>query len=638
MVQLEDMVNKNPIYLSDRGVSHLNPASVNTQLIQQAINEAQLESRPVIFPWVPDGAFIDINAPISILTGGIQIKGFGLQTRIRQTAFPKAILDVLANNVTIEDLSFHGINFNATGLTGAFRGNATLHNYYCGVWVTGSNATVRNVTGESLSCVVVFNNWNQSSSSLGERLKGCQAHSIRSKNVWCNLLVIGVDGFSFSDITGHYKLMTGTGQAPHLIYFSSTGTTNINVFGRNCLSEDGEFSYAYQFKGISGGEFSNLHASNTKGILHLMDCEDLIFNNVLSQNDTWDDQAYASFFLEATNRRIISTNISIRMSGDGKPFRLSEQTSDSLFDTLDIISNHTLSSSISSLYDIDIHGTNNEVRNAKVKNIGPETRSASIGFWGGVNNVITNPKTEGNAIGVEFRGSGIHTLKDYTLEELKFRSVAGASKPINISVATPDFKLIPKSRDLTQPLHTNLMAYDRGNVFSGSTLNAGKMTSGQPWAIKFGTWKLDGLGGLYNDVGVNALIGIDTAKNNIDLRATLKYANREHLVIRAIDNKNNLSLYINHVTGNAEIRRKKEGETEQILKSSPFIPQVGRRYDLRVVAFDNVIDFYIDNYRHLSYTISPEDVISYGANTFHGLGGNGDLNARWSNVEYRQID
>lgn len=638
LVQLEDMMNKNPIYLSDLGVSHLQAASVNTRLIQQAINEAQLDSRPVIFPWVPEGASIDIDQPISILSGGIQIKGFGLQTRVRQTTFPKAIFDVLASNVTIEDFTLSGVDFNATGTATVFRGNGTLHNYYCGVWVAGDNVTVRNVTAENLSCVVVITNWDSSSKALGARRKGCQVHNIRSKNVWCNLLGMGVDGFSFSGITGHYKLMTGTGQAPHLIYFSATGTTNLNVVGRDCISENGEFSYAYQFKGVVGGEFSNLHANNSKGYMHLMECEDLIFDNLMSQNDTWDDQALASFYLEATNKRIHATNILMRMSGDGKPFRLSEQTVDSLFENLDIISNHTIVSSGVSIYDVDVHGTNNELRNVKVKNIGTETRDASVGFWGGSNNVITNPKTEGNAIGVEFRGSGVHTLKDYILEDLKFRSVKGSSQPINISVATPNFKLLPKSKDFTQPIHPHLLAYDRGNVFSGSSLNAGKMTSGQSWVVKFGTWKYDGLGGLYNDVGGNALIGLDLAKNNIDIRASLKYANREHLVIRAVDHKTNISILLNHVTGNAEIRRRKEGETEQILTSTPFTPQVGRRYDLRAVVFSNLIEFYIDNYRHLSYTLTPEDITTFGANTFHGLGSNADLNARWSNVEYRQID
>ena len=617
-----------------RGVSHLNSAAVNTPLLKAAIIAAEAVGGTLVLPAVPMGATIDIDDVLPVATGGIRIRGAGkYQTHIRQTAFPKSVFDVTGPNVTVEDMWFDQSPFTVTAgdISPFVRGEpGTVRS--SGVWVGADNVVVRNVHATNIVSAVSVIGWDIPG-DVGRQLAGCEVHDVTCENVVFGLLVHRVAGFMFSGIRGRYKLLTGITTPPHLVYVSNLAGENSNVVGSDCLALNGEYSFAYQIKGVTGGSFTNLHANTSTGVLHVMDSVDLQFKNVVSVGDASVDSLAGSIEFEGSNARITVDGFTVNLAGDGKAVRLSDTTTDSVLRNGIVLVAHTTDKT-ADVYDVEIRGTNNTAENVSVTNIGASTWHAGIGVWGGSGHRIIAPKSKGEKVGVRIRGAFPDIIiSDYDLDDL-------TGTQYKIDTALSATKKRPRVNQSTEIGANRTLAFDTGDRPTGTLTNgAGVVTTagtGQAWEQFSGIWVADG-SHIYNSQAVNsAVLVLNAGQADVEISAGIKYLNREALVLRAIDITSMLTVKLNHLTGMVEIC-KGSNTAPTVLASAAFVPTVGRRYHLIARAFGAQIDVSIDGRWYLTHTLVAGDQTTYGAATKHGLTMNNNTAGKFDNFQVKSL-
>ena len=618
--EYNETLSKNPIYLTDYGVSHLESATVNTQLIQQAIVDAEYQSRPVILPWVPDGHWIDINDKIDISNGGVSITGFGKHSRIRQTAFPKEMFHVLAPNVEIKSFYPSGVDFDATGLLDTFV-------TYSAVVIEAEHVTVDDIYGDYLACIVNVIGRNMP-------LKGISVTNVESgENIVFNLLASNTQSLHYDNIRGSYRYMTGVGTPPHLIYFSQGFGDNYDLEGGRAYAYNGTGSFAFQYKGMRGGNAGTLYANNCQGSYHVMESSDFHCDEVEAIDDTWASelgQASFSFDSVTENRNITVDKVKIRMKGKGKPMLIGAPLVGCEIKELDLESKHI--DNINGAYsaDIDISGTDVKLINPKVKNIGAELVTASIGLRATASNVtISNPQTSGNINGIYVTEGAINTeIINYSpSKQTNFRTRG-------LLLFAP-VKILEYSHSSER---TNKLAEDK--VFAVDEFLAAKYTSsGHEWIITGGAIRGDVSKGTlytYGDL-INGVSGwINTKTPNIELTAGIKYSFNEALIVRSLDRLNFLGGRISHNDNTVQLFSYDEG-TLTILKSLAFTVQIGRRYKHKIVAFGDSLEYYIDGAKVISYTLTSEESAKYSGVTNHGIWGWGRQSGQYDSLEWASL-
>ena len=222
------------------------------------------------------------------------------------------------------------------------------------------------------------------------------------------------------------------------------------------------------------------------------------------------------------------------------------------------------------------------------------------------------------------------------LSELGFVvGIAGAREmEVAIGATAQLFPISPLSNGIGSS--DRLIAFDRVDMLSGTSLSLGKTSSGHTWTQSFGSWQ-SANGRIYSTIASGALAYITIPTSNIDLSAGVKYANREFLAIRATDKYNFIGVRLNHVTGNAEIYKMDTGVSTTLAQIS-FVPSIGRRYLLNAKVYGPIIDFYVDGKYLISYTLSAGELTKFGAIVNHGIGGNSHVDGLFDNIEFRNIE
>ena len=614
--QFAQTMNKNPIYLTDYGVSHIETASNNTTFINQALQDAQINGRPVIIPWVLSGQFININDELIIDIGGIEVFGYGRQSKIRQTIFPKKIFNVTGENTTIENFAPCGVVFDASGL-------GDTHVTYSGVYVNAHNVKVDKIYGDQISTVV---NVVGSESDL---LKGVEVYNINStENVVFGLLFSGTDGLIFDNIFGGYKFLGNVPTPPHLIYASQAVGNNYNTDGRIALSLNGQGSYAFQFKGMIGGSVNTLKAFGSAGSLHVMESSNFKVLEVISEGDTHTSLMDGSLAIDGTNDGIVVDKATIKMASNGKPITIGDLTSNSTFKELDVTANHTTANTSENAIDVEIRGLNNKIDKVTSINVGTQRWIASIGVFTGEKIAISRPKTKGNMDGIIIRnsGNGNHLIENYRMKDFEDFSRRAMSIIKQTTLKPLDYTVDKR-----------VVAYDKADIFSGSS-SASELnltTSMHQWVVPFGAFVVNGEY-IKCTAGSGALAYIDLNTPDIDFSLTLKYGNRDAIVVRAIDRLNYIGARIDHTLNLAYIYKTEAGVITRLAEIA-FTPQVGRLYDFRIVAFGSVVEFYVDNQKQASTTLDSGLMTTFGAIENHGILSLADANNRFYDLKWKNV-
>ena len=593
-----------PIFLADKGVSHTNTAANNTALISAAITEAGLTNRPIQFPYVPDGQYIDINNEF-IISKSIEIKGFGDNTRIRQLTFPKGIFIVQADNATISGFNFFGVPFDAVGM-------GSEHVGYCGVWVRASQVKVSNIRCDGLSTVIRVS----SDINTGSYAENVTVENIYCKNVVFALLYAATNNLNFKNIVGHYKLMTGVSTPPHLVYSSEYSYNltlrNLNTKGSDCYSQNGEYSNAYQIKETVDGYFKNLAANNSVGILNVMSCERVTFDGIISLNDAWLNRTSGSLILQGTNNDIKIKNIMLKMTNDALPLSAGVGTTNLTLNDVYIETNHTATNTQG---DIFLQVANAVLSNITVVNSGSAIWLAGIHLFSGGNYKIINPTVSGNKFGIYVRS----TASNVVFENVRKANVTGTVLSVSGGAAI--------KHQLSEYAESNrILAYDNftiGNEYGyiDTSISSYATEGGLLLKCAFGKFHFTD-NKLIPEYALSVAY-IDTLTPNVEISCGVKYVSfYDKLCVRLIGKNDLIGAYIDGSTNTANIGKVIAGVLTS-LGSAPFTPQVGRRYEYKIITFGNVVDFYIDGVKYVSVVLDAGLMTTFGSLTKHGIQASG---------------
>ena len=624
------IADKEPVNLKDYKVHHLNTAEQNTGFIQQAIIDAEAEGRPIQFPWVPEGHWIRIDGPLTIATGGIEILTYGKSTRIQQQAFPSPVFDVIAPNVKINSFYASSTFTNGSGYTTTFRGH--LHqSYHTAVAIYADNVTILDLKVHNYVVGVLAYAWDVENDVKGDAIENIKVHGLEVSEVNFGLLVQDVTNISYDNITGSYRLMPGIPTPPHLIYFVNGTHGNKNLSGGFAKAVNGEDGQAFQFKGVIDGEVQELLSYDTSGSSNFMLNKNLKVGRIASYGDTWDDQVHGSVYAQSENDGIEIDSITIEMEGNGKPFRFSAETSNSVARKINVKSKHTAYDH-ANLYDVDIQGTNNKVIDVDVENVGTVEWTSSVGIWGGTGNEISNPKTKGNIRSVAIRTGGGHTLKNYDPEKLLPLNQIALSKQLSGKVT-----LLPNNQTAYGISNQDLLlAHDRCDFPADFLGGIYMTTSGHIWNEITGLFKIDNKA-IQSYSGNATLAVIDTDTNNIDLSSGIRPVSQEGLAVRVLDDKNYLFARLNNTYNRVELFKVING-TSTSLDSVDMQIDNGRRYQFRVVAFEGKVEVFVDGVTKINHTLTEPELTALNSATGHGLRTNTSPSGFYDNIEWRKID
>jgi hypothetical protein len=123
---------------------------------------------------------------------------------------------------------------------------------------------------------------------------------------------------------------------------------------------------------------------------------------------------------------------------------------------------------------------------------------------------------------------------------------------------------------------------------------------------------------------------------NIDISAGIRLKSAEALTIRATDKDNLIGARVNQTNNKIELT-KRAGGTTSVLADAAITAQIGRRYHLRIVAFGDQIDVYLDGTKVISHVLSAADLAAYTA-TNHGVLSQGDAAGLYDNIEWRSLE
>lgn len=617
------LINRDAVYLYDYGVSHLNTATQNTTLINQAIADAETAGKSVVFPFVPPGYFIEIDDRIIIEKGNIKLVGHGVQSPLKQTVFPKPIFAVRGDNTEIDNFHLYGIPFSASGM-------GSLHVENSGVAITGNGAKITRIKANYLSTVVMAGQEliDGVINSPSANIEDTEIIDVESgDNVIFNLLFVNTKNLYFDNIRGMYAFV-GAPTPPHLIYASSSDLGNIAVKAGRAFAYNSSGSFAFQLRGITGGEIEYLYSDNCPGVCYIDNSSNLKINEIVSTNDVKISQPESSvdgsLALNQSNNIEIGA-VNIKLISDGRGISLTTSCESCSFENIEIESNHTLENLLN--YDVSIAGNNHSFENVKVKNLGASILGASVGIRGGENNIINNPFTEGNRFGIYINETAIGTeVSGYNIDDIK-----SSDAPFYIGSATKfnPFGFIVQ----------NIASFDIVEGYYSSAKLSRYTTSGNLYtSLPTQSFKADN-GWISRTVesSVRCVHYIDAGTSTIDLRAKIKYADREALAAHVITNNKMISAYLNHSNNKAQLVKFDESGIT-VLSEIDFNVQIGRVYDYRFMAFGDYLEFYVDEVKLCSAILSPADLAVFGSISTYGLASMSNSGGLYKNIEWRVIE
>ena len=631
---LKDRLDKErqsmPIFLSDYGVSPSKTASENNILLQNAIDDASLENRAIVFPWTSGNEYIELSKRF-VINDPIEITGFGRNSRVRHN-FPtyvssgeNTLFDLRAKGASVHDINIYG----KTGFEG-------------GVLITGDFCRA-----ERLGVINLLHGVRQLSYDFTTGLKretlpqGTIIDDILSDKCCFPILIEGSRDLYFNNIRGSYKLIGS--RAPHLIYFSDGRNTvledtseplgeNINPIGGTSNAYNGEVSYAYQFKYVRGGNLGQLNARNCRGVINIMESSDLDIFAVVSEEDQHDSTTYASLAIDGICDNINIERVKIRNSVNGKAIRIGQDVSNSTIRHPDVETYHTAYVNAIA-FDIDISGTNNTVDKPKVVNSGPAPFGASVGIWAGSGNRIIDPETSGNATGVKIRYEN-NFLDDYDLSKMGYVQYNNSSRAVEIDNPA---NIKPKLTNYSKLDYDNVIAYERCDQQTGIAGTPKTTSSGHQWNIGFGTWRTTDNRIQCTTAG-NNLIYVDTQTPNVHLSSGIKLFDREGLAIRANDYNDMIMIQLSP-SNNTIGLNKLVSSVRTTLASADKQLQVGRRYEVEIKAYGDLIECFIDGEKVITYTLTAEESSHFGASTNHGIRSVvGNPQGQFDNIVWKKLD
>lgn len=549
-----------------------------------------------------------VNGPLELDVPGTSLSMWGAP--IRQGVDSQSVFNVTASDVTLDGIDAIGdlgpldiTGMNVSWEMSIIASRWTVVNAYTGA----HRLSVPWIRGRGFDSVVRVTSWDRAAGSNGSKVKDVSIGTLLCENVEFGLVVQGSERFSYSEVKGSYRCPVSGPRPPHLVYFSGTGSENVDAScGRAIASGFGGGSVpgqAFQFKGMQGGHVGSLLAEGCPGSLNVMDSVDFTIDFLSSLGDTCVDP-YGSIALSQTtslsNVRI--GRAVVRMASDGIPFRL-VTGSDCRFGELDFEVDHTTNGT---LHDVSLAGVRNTIDSVRVKNVGSKAWRG-LGLWSGMGHRVGRMLLEAMRIGVDVRGTATAASIGYDPATVTLHPTDGLAK-IMVAPGAAATLVLPGT-----PSTASRVAVSDDFTVAPETL-AG---FGPGWTVQSGTWAVDYAAG---EAGETASVSQSNAYRdagvaNVSVEVDVKLRGLPGITARRVSATEYLAVYLS-TTG---VTIAKRDGTLTTLAAQAGTYQQDRWYRLKVDVFGAVISVSVDNVPTLTHTLTGGDETKFGAPTLHGL-------------------
>lgn len=287
-----------------------------------------------------------------------------------------------------------------------------------GVWINGDNNYVRRLKTLNMAVGVFLSSWN--GTSANDRVGvGNHLGQVETTGANFSLLYVAQDGLAIDDIYGHDDIDDSAGANPtHVIYgsaitsFRATGGEFKSIRAKNILT-----GQPVQVKFHDGLSIGSIVATNCKGLLNVIDSNDLTVNSYLSLGTLANaGQGAITFQRSVTNSqrpRLGGGRIQLASGVDERAFNLIADNS--IIDSLAVESNHSGSVS-TSIAEIMVRGTGNVLRKTTVRSLGAGSIPAIMaGFPGETanNTLVDGLVVTGSLSGVLVVGGSTGVVVNY---------------------------------------------------------------------------------------------------------------------------------------------------------------------------------------------------------------------------------
>ncbi len=377
--------------------------------------------------WFPRPvSYYRVSAAVPV-PAGVAVLGAGIGCEIRQSTQLKPVFDVLnADNVLISGFTLTNASGPPPSAGASFRGDSG-YAYSAGVWANGNRITVENLRIKDFGMGVYLNASNGTVNGVSPLRVGNRVRNLEISGANHGVLYLMQEDLEIEGIYSHDHVDSSSGVNPvHAIYGTgavSQRSKNVNV--KNCnarnITTPGS-SCAYQFKYVDGLTFENLRADNTHGLLNVIDCNDIVADNLQATNTLGTAGAgYAVWFqpVAVNPTRVTLTNLAIQMASANAQV-LGIVADDARISNVRVSVQRT--SGGAAYYDVILRGNRITLDGYKARNIGAGAGNAIIAGVGASvatsDITISDPELDGfvNVADVDQACTGTNVV-EYTLHK-----------------------------------------------------------------------------------------------------------------------------------------------------------------------------------------------------------------------------
>ncbi|OZF00875.1 hypothetical protein CH302_08910, partial [Rhodococcus sp. 15-2388-1-1a] len=449
----------NALSVAAFGVDPAQTAGTNTPLFQAAITAAQEQGKDLYIPWMPGSSLVLLNESMNILDTvgpGVRIYGQGARSRLRNTA-RKPVFFVRAEDTTIEGVTFYGDGLDMTGMA-----SLLAYQNYVGVRIhpLAHGAQVRNIRARDLYVAVRPGGDHRGdplmpAPATSPNLERFVADGVSVKGVWSAVFGGSLQDSQISNIRGTFKKAFGsnidTGQPPHLVYIYSpglndaAGTGDVGVRSKNLVFDNiqgwdsgADPGAVFAPKWVDGMVATNIAGRNCQGVLDFIGITDAQVSNVMSFEDkypnTGEASSRASVAVKQSERvQIDNASISFSAGDHGKAVFVEADAYDCHLSNFQLVSNHTVSDTVSSRSTARLAGVRNTFENFTLINRGLTVGVGILVVGTGKYGSVINPKVPTPKYRYPVRIEANHPAPylDYDPAQLKFDTSIGSALPVS---------------------------------------------------------------------------------------------------------------------------------------------------------------------------------------------------------------
>lgn len=315
------------------------------------VNVADYATPQLAMAALTDGAHILFPANTYALTGGAKLQppaGVDNVTvhaggaTFTQNTWGVPVFDLLDVNGWTLDIGLVQYVGTRGDHTGTYRGGA-LYTHGCAVYSNGDRHHVRNLRTIGMPTPVYFSSWNGASIS-GHTGVGNHVGKLECEGYDFGVLWTAQRDLVIDDLYAHDDTDDSGGANPtHAYYGSGVSTarsTGVTIKKARCETNVG--GQAFQLKYADQVNLTNHSADGCKGLINVLDCDDLTWDGMTGTALTSNTGGAVTFgFSTAMPKRLKATNTTVKLASSNDARAVSIMSDDCVITNLVVEANHS---------------------------------------------------------------------------------------------------------------------------------------------------------------------------------------------------------------------------------------------------------------------------------------------------------